>query len=95
MENLINASNGSEIRFKNVSGKFAKTRTLKDKWGNVLGVKVANQDGDEFRVTEDNGQTVIAPDDAIAAVPNAVGNAAVMGDADWFEFEVGGFTVTA
>lgn len=94
-QNLTTATNGSEIRFQNIDGRFAKVRDAKDNWGNVIGTIVVDDNGDEHRVTTKNAELVIAENNAVAAVPEKTGAAAVMGDAEWFGFGAGEYQITA
>ena len=95
MENITDAPNGSEICFTDHTGQYAKIRNAKDNWGNVTGVKVVDKSGDEFKVVKHDGDVCITAANAVAAVPKPVGKSIVMTEADWFAYEVGGYTVEA
>ena len=50
---------------------------------------------DEYVTVQNHGDVCITAANAVAAVPKPVGKSIVMTEADWFAYEVGGYTVEA
>lgn len=92
---LIELGNMSELSISNMDRKFTKMRTLKDNYGNALGVVVIDEYGDIYNVTNHNGETCLIEQNTVAAVPERVGSIQFTGESEWVTIGTGEISITA